>query len=51
MGSPPSFWGLPPSFWGLPPPADPRAFYVISSWEQGAQIYELGAASVAERKA
>lgn len=30
---------------------DPRAFYVISSWEQGAQIYELGAASVAERKA
>lgn len=30
---------------------DPRAFYVISSWEQGAQIYELGAASIAERKA
>lgn len=33
-----------------PPTPDPKAFYVIVSWESGAQIYELGAPSVAERK-
>ncbi|XP_062493933.1 rho guanine nucleotide exchange factor 1 [Pezoporus occidentalis] len=29
---------------------DPKAFYVIISWDNGAQIYELGAQTVAERK-
>ncbi|XP_033928178.1 rho guanine nucleotide exchange factor 1, partial [Melopsittacus undulatus] len=29
---------------------DPKAFYVIVSWDSGAQIYELGAQTVAERK-
>ncbi|OWK49981.1 Rho guanine nucleotide exchange factor 1 [Lonchura striata] len=29
---------------------DHKAFYVIASWEDGAQIYELVAPSVADRK-
>lgn len=31
-------------------PADRKAFYVIFTWESGAQIYELVAQSVGERK-
>lgn len=31
-------------------PPDHKAFYVIISWENGAQIYELVAQTVSERK-
>uniref|UniRef100_A0A452TA61 Rho guanine nucleotide exchange factor 1 n=1 Tax=Ursus maritimus TaxID=29073 RepID=A0A452TA61_URSMA len=34
----------------LPPPADHKAFYVIFTWDQEAQIYELVAQTVSERK-
>lgn len=34
----------------LPLPTDRKAFYVIFTWDSGAQIYELVAQSVGERK-
>lgn len=33
-----------------PPPTDHKAFYVIFTWDQEAQIYELVAQTVSERK-
>lgn len=33
-----------------PAPSDRKAFYVIFTWDSGAQIYELVAQSVGERK-
>lgn len=34
----------------LPPLADHKAFYVLFTWDQEAQIYELVAQTVSERK-
>lgn len=38
------------TFFSLSTFSDNKAFYVIFAWESGAQIYELVAQSVAERK-
>lgn len=46
-------WGhpkMPPYDSPLCCPPDHKAFYVIISWENGAQIYELVAQTVSERK-
>lgn len=43
-------WGDPGSEPPLPLPADHKAFYVIFTWDQEAQIYELVAQTVSERK-
>uniref|UniRef100_A0A8C9K3N0 Rho guanine nucleotide exchange factor 1 n=1 Tax=Panthera tigris altaica TaxID=74533 RepID=A0A8C9K3N0_PANTA len=43
-------WGDPGSETPLPLPADHKAFYVIFTWDQEAQIYELVAQTVSERK-